>query len=89
MEGFCAKFQVFIAGSKAYFNKSESLSGVREGFIDIDKIAVRVDCFSSELGIPWDATSVEYAFALEIIIGEIVARVDPTQVISSLCLRKT
>lgn len=71
---------MFIAGLQILFRKSESLKKVQSGFILIDRIAIRMHSFSSELHIPWDAGVVEYASALEIIIGEIAAKIDPTQV---------
>uniref|UniRef100_A0A1I7VWA5 BPI2 domain-containing protein n=1 Tax=Loa loa TaxID=7209 RepID=A0A1I7VWA5_LOALO len=74
------RFQVFIAGLQIIFRKSESLQTVQEGLLSIDRFAVRMNSFSSEVHIPWDAGAVEYACAWEIIIGEIAAKIDPTQV---------
>ncbi|VDN85593.1 unnamed protein product [Brugia pahangi] len=39
-----------------------------------------MNAFSSELNIPWDAGAVEYACGWEIIIGQIVTKIDPIQV---------
>ncbi|VDM99930.1 unnamed protein product [Thelazia callipaeda] len=72
--------QVLFAGLQLHFQKSESLKNVHEGFLSIDQFAIRMDSFSSERSIPWDAGSVEYAFAWEIIIGEVIGELDPTQV---------
>ncbi|KAM3727455.1 Bridge-like lipid transfer protein family member [Dirofilaria immitis] len=73
--------QVFIAGLQVLFRKSESFKKVQDGLLSIDQIAIRVNSFSSELNIPWNAGVVEYACAWEIIIGEIIAKIDPTQLI--------
>uniref|UniRef100_A0A0R3RZ28 FSA_C domain-containing protein n=1 Tax=Elaeophora elaphi TaxID=1147741 RepID=A0A0R3RZ28_9BILA len=75
------RLQVFISGLQILFRKSESFKKVTDGLLSIDRIALRVNSFSSELNIPWDAGAVEYACAWEIIIGEIAVKIDPTQLV--------
>uniref|UniRef100_A0A915PW87 Bridge-like lipid transfer protein family member 1 N-terminal domain-containing protein n=1 Tax=Setaria digitata TaxID=48799 RepID=A0A915PW87_9BILA len=74
------QYQMLVAGFQIIFQKSESFKEVQNGLLSIDQIAIRMDSFSSELNIPWNAGSVQYASALEIIIGEMISKIDPTQV---------
>lgn len=46
----------------------------------MNQIAIRMNSFSSELHIPWDAGAVDYACAWEVIIGEIATKINPAQV---------
>lgn len=73
-------FQMLVAGLKILFRDSDSFKEVQGGCLSVDRVAVRMESFSSELHIPWDAVAVEYACAWEIIVGEIAAKFDPTHV---------
>ncbi|VIO89935.1 Uncharacterized protein BM_BM1560 [Brugia malayi] len=75
------RFQIFISGLQIFFRKSESIRNVQDGHLSIDQIAIRMNAFSSELNIPWDAGAVEYACGWEIIIGQIVTKIDPIQLV--------
>uniref|UniRef100_A0A914RZA9 Bridge-like lipid transfer protein family member 1 N-terminal domain-containing protein n=1 Tax=Parascaris equorum TaxID=6256 RepID=A0A914RZA9_PAREQ len=54
--------------------------GFPEGIIALKTFSFRGHAFFSEIDIPWDAGSVEYAWLMEILIGTINGKIHPTQV---------
>ncbi|VDK84813.1 unnamed protein product [Onchocerca ochengi] len=73
--------QIIIAGLQIFSQESESFKKIQNCLLSIDQIAIRLNSFSSELNIPWNASVVEYACAWEIIISEIIIKIDPIELV--------
>lgn len=63
-----------------FFERSRSFPSATEGFLTADSLSFRGHALLSEDGISWDAGSIEYAWIFEVIIGNIVGKLHPTQV---------
>uniref|UniRef100_A0A9J2P2Q7 Bridge-like lipid transfer protein family member 1 C-terminal domain-containing protein n=1 Tax=Ascaris lumbricoides TaxID=6252 RepID=A0A9J2P2Q7_ASCLU len=68
-------------GGAMFFERSRSFPSATEGFLTADSLSFRGHALLSEDGISWDAGSIEYAWIVEVIIGNIVGKLHPTQVV--------
>ncbi|VDM42035.1 unnamed protein product [Toxocara canis] len=78
------KIQVCLFGCAMFFERSRSFPTASEGFLTADTISFRGHAFLSEEGISWDAGSIEYAWIIELTVGNVVGKLHPTQVVMLL-----
>ncbi|VDM45903.1 unnamed protein product [Toxocara canis] len=73
--------QVNVGTAAAYFEPSQSLTSDSDGVIALETLSFRGHALFSEIDVPWDACSVEYAWLTEIIIGVISGKLHPVQLV--------
>uniref|UniRef100_A0A915A4B7 Bridge-like lipid transfer protein family member 1 N-terminal domain-containing protein n=3 Tax=Parascaris univalens TaxID=6257 RepID=A0A915A4B7_PARUN len=75
------KIQVCTFGGAMFFERSRSFPSATEGFLTVDSLSFRGHALLSEDGISWDAGAIEYAWIVEVIIGNVVGKLHPTQAV--------
>uniref|UniRef100_F1KPJ4 Bridge-like lipid transfer protein family member 1 C-terminal domain-containing protein n=1 Tax=Ascaris suum TaxID=6253 RepID=F1KPJ4_ASCSU len=73
--------QVNVGTAIVCFEPSQSSICNSEGIIALKTLSFRGHAFFSEIDVPWDAGSVEYAWLMEILIGTISGKIHPTQLV--------
>ena len=75
-----ALVQTVIGATVVYFPPSTTLPGAKDGWLTLSALQFRGHGLYSDVEVPWDVEIVEYAWLMEILLGNLRAKIHPGHV---------